>query len=93
MTTEQIPQGESQYGTNVRVSGGSPCILMGIDPDFGPDYKLQLVKVDAQYTTEEPEQKILDQFRTSSQIFLDQGTHTHSQNSDLIENWDGQVDH
>ena len=48
MAPEQIPQGESWYGTNVRVPGGSPCILMGIDPDFGPDYKYQLVKEDAQ---------------------------------------------
>ena len=32
---------------------GSPRILMGIDPDFGPDYKYQLVKADAQCTTKE----------------------------------------
>ena len=66
MATEQISQGESWYGTNVRVPGGSPCILMGIDPDFGPDYKYQLVKADAQCTTKEREQKVLDQFRTPS---------------------------
>ena len=45
---------------------GSPRILMGIDPDFGPDYQYQLVKADAQCTTKEREQKVLDQFRTPS---------------------------
>lgn len=55
------------------------------------DRVYQVVDTHAQSTAKEPAQKILSQVRPPSYIFLDPGTHPHTQSNGCIGNWTGQL--
>lgn len=55
------------------------------------DRVYQVVDTNAQSTGNKPEQKNLSPVRLPSYIFLDPGTHPHTQSNGSIGNWTGQL--